>query len=72
MGNKGNSYPFTLIGHETNDYWTTNLKNDLLLIVLQRICVCFISNLDSFLETISSIKEFPTNTVVSRRELSVS
>lgn len=26
MGNKGNSYPFTLIGHETNDYWTINLK----------------------------------------------
>lgn len=26
MGNKGNSYPFTLIGHEMNDYWTTNLK----------------------------------------------
>ena len=26
MGNKVNSYPFTLIGHETNDYWTINLK----------------------------------------------
>lgn len=29
QGNKGCFYPFTLIGHENNDYWTTKIKKRL-------------------------------------------